>query len=458
MVRKPPRRRAIRAGLTYHDVGRAALIVLRRWRSIILSQLTISGWTRLQGGCTVDHPIATSVLIVTPWWPSDAEDPRGRFIYDSVSALSKIGVHLNVLVLRPARRGATKVASFEHNSNGKTGRSTDPHTPGVKLRVYPSVPGFRLPGPTFLLFRLFIHYYVSAEIRRLNPEVAHVHTERTAIGAYPATRRRDTPCVVTLHSNDVTPQIVDLLSRAGRLESTLYSVASIILVGSVLRQRPELPKDLNRIHVIGNGVQREKIDAIISAVAARDMGAPLAIVSASVLFEGKGLQYSLQALSDLKSAGHTQWHYLIIGTGPYESVLRSLVYELDIQSHVTFAGMRPNERVLEAMATADVFLLPSYHEAFGVAHLEAMAMGCLSIAVRGQGPSDFIEHLRTGILIDPKTAAAISQALLCIINDRQLYRDIAIRGQQYVFENYTWEEHARKLSQVYRAASSTEQS
>jgi glycosyltransferase involved in cell wall biosynthesis len=70
-----------------------------------------------------------------------------------------------------------------------------------------------------------------------------------------------------------------------------------------------------------------------------------------------------------------------------------------LDSKVELAGARPHEEIPQYLAAADVFILPSYREAFGIAYLEAMAAGLLVVGVRDQGPSAFIEHGISGLLV-----------------------------------------------------------
>ena len=74
----------------------------------------------------------------------------------------------------------------------------------------------------------------------------------------------------------------------------------------------------------------------------------------------------------------------------------------------------------------------------------------LAIGVSGQGPSAFIEHEKTGLLIEPKSVPAITASILAIDHDRQRMQQIAAAGAAHIRANFTWDEHARRLIDVYR--------
>src|SRR5262249_2596032 len=107
------------------------------------------------------------------------------------------------------------------------------------------------------------------------------------------------------------------------------------------------------------------------------------------------------------------------------------------------------DRIYELLAEADVFLLPSYREAFGVAYLEAMAVGLVAIGVRGQGPQAFIEHAKTGFLVEPIDVANLSDCILYIASHRERAREIARAGAVLVRSKFNRSSHAQRLISIY---------
>jgi glycosyltransferase involved in cell wall biosynthesis len=113
-------------------------------------------------------------------------------------------------------------------------------------------------------------------------------------------------------------------------------------------------------------------------------------------------------------------------------------------------GACAHDQIYILLKSADVFVLPSYREAFGIAYLEAMASGLLAIGVESEGPSAFIKHGDTGFLVPPRDSDALARQLIRIAGDRPAMRKIAESGRDYVTRNLTWNRHAEKLIDIYR--------
>jgi glycosyltransferase involved in cell wall biosynthesis len=112
----------------------------------------------------------------------------------------------------------------------------------------------------------------------------------------------------------------------------------------------------------------------------------------------------------------------------------------------------PHDAAMRVLAQANVFVLPSYREAFGIAYLEAMALGLLAIGVSGQGPEAFITHERTGLLVRPNDVESLVATMGAVLDNAGEMRRIATAGQRLVRVQFTWATHAQKLMAVYREA------
>jgi N-acetyl-alpha-D-glucosaminyl L-malate synthase BshA len=108
---------------------------------------------------------------------------------------------------------------------------------------------------------------------------------------------------------------------------------------------------------------------------------------------------------------------VLIGDGPDRSEAEWLAHSLGIHARVHFLGKQ--ERVSELLPLADVLLLPSQLESFGLVALEAMACKVPTIATRVGGLPELIDDGVTGLLFEVGDIAAMAQAVLSLLGDRE---------------------------------------
>jgi glycosyltransferase involved in cell wall biosynthesis len=125
------------------------------------------------------------------------------------------------------------------------------------------------------------------------------------------------------------------------------------------------------------------------------------LVSVSRIAPEKGFEFLSEVAHTLVSKSFP-FHLLIVG-GNRNPAVEVAVQELfsDISSHVTFTGMLEGTNLARAYASGDIFLHSSITETFGLVVLEAMASGLPVIARDEGGPSEIVEHDRSGYLVPP---------------------------------------------------------
>jgi len=137
------------------------------------------------------------------------------------------------------------------------------------------------------------------------------------------------------------------------------------------------------------------------------------IFAAGRFIKDKGFNILLEALAELKSCD-INFSLQIAGDGPEFSPLRALSTELGINENVQFLGRRNDIPYL--MENADLFVLPSLREHFGIIFLEAMAMGTPIVATRCEGPLEVLDD-KSAILVDKGEKSAIFHGLRKAIQD-----------------------------------------
>jgi len=397
--------------------------------------------------------MAYRVLTITPWFPNYPEDGRYNFILNSVEALRQRGNQLALLVTRP---WTPRAFGWFHSDwqRSKLQKELFDTALGIQIQQYISLPRNYCHYAIWELFRLRMAPKIESMAREISAQVIHAHTELAAFAAVPVARKLGIPVVVTLHGINMATRQLDTQKKKARLRKVLAGADQVVLVGEPLRDYfvPLAGGDDN-FCVVPNGFflpnTLHATDPQLHATEPQLEDATLRLISISNLHEGKGIDLSLKALAELSQRGLRDWHYTIVGDGAERSRLEEMVDRKGLRDRVVFLGHLPHLEALSKLANADVFLLPSYREAFGVAYLEAMASGLLTIGVKGQGPEVFIQDGETGFLVHPLKVEAIAERLEFIMRNKEECRRIAGRGGDIVTTEFTWERHAEKLMTVY---------
>ena len=116
--------------------------------------------------------------------------------------------------------------------------------------------------------------------------------------------------------------------------------------------------------------------------------------------------------------------------------------------HVFLAGWRAHEVLPQALNAADLLVLPSVGEAFGLVLVEAMACGLPVVACTSHGPAAIVADGKTGWLVPPDGVDVLSDALVAAVSDREERR---ARGERAYAESrrYGWPAIARRLASLY---------
>lgn len=141
--------------------------------------------------------------------------------------------------------------------------------------------------------------------------------------------------------------------------------------------------DEKKIVVIPNGVNKEEF---------KDLKKPsndrIVILSVGRLEKYKGMQYLIQALPRINREIRLE----IVGKGPYKKNLIKLTKKLGIASKVSFFQDLPRNELLQKYAAADVFVLLSQHEAYGISVAEALCAGTPCIVAKTSALSEWVDN------------------------------------------------------------------
>jgi len=140
---------------------------------------------------------------------------------------------------------------------------------------------------------------------------------------------------------------------------------------------------------------------------------------------------------------------IIVGKGDQKRYLEKLVKKLNLSKKVIFTGERKD--IERFYSIADLFVLPSTYEGFGLVYLEAMASGVPCIALKPDypniiiGSSEVIDDGVTGLLADPYSIDSLVEKMVRILSDDDLKIRLGKNARKVCEERFMWEKTAETL-------------
>lgn len=152
----------------------------------------------------------------------------------------------------------------------------------------------------------------------------------------------------------------------------------------------------------------------------------------------KGLNFTVHALKRVLVQYPNAW--LVIAGGDdegYKNVIDQLIAKLGMEDHVLFTGLLSRAEGLEAMADADVFVLPSLSENFGMAVVEAMLCQLPVVISENVGIAPEVERAHAGLVVSlEESGDPLVKAILRMLDDPSGAQELASRAQQFAIDHY----------------------
>jgi glycosyltransferase involved in cell wall biosynthesis len=208
-----------------------------------------------------------------------------------------------------------------------------------------------------------------------------------------------------------------------------------------------------QISVVPNGMPLADPAGLASPLAVRaklgiGAGVPL-IVSVARLEREKNLETLIEAMKSVV-AQEPSAVCVIAGEGSQRAALLSRIAASGLAGAVRLIGFRTD--ALALINAADMFVLPSAVEGFGLVLIEAMSVGKPVIATRAGGPLEIVVDGVTGLLVAPMAAGEMGHAILSLSRDRGLRGRMGAAGHERFLENFTVERMTRATIATYERA------
>ena len=219
--------------------------------------------------------------------------------------------------------------------------------------------------------------------------------------------------------------------------------------------------DVNKITVIPPGVDTSHFYPIPADEARQFIG--LALDARMILFVGrieplKGVATLIQAIACLRLKNLKEpVHLAVIGGDPEAASadiskemvrLQDLCDELTVGKMVVFLGKRGQDTLPYYYSAAEVVVMPSHYESFGMVALESMACGTPVIASQVGGLAFLVQDGVTGYTVPAEDHDALCERLTSILGNETLRKQMGLNAAEYA-QNYDWEKIAKKIVGVY---------
>lgn len=264
---------------------------------------------------------------------------------------------------------------------------------------------------------LSVHQREGLDILHAHYALPHAVSAILARSAASSDRTRPAPKVVTtLHGTDVTivgkdpsyaPLTQFLISSSDRTTAVSESLARDTREHFCFSSAKDCPID-----VIPNFVDLERFSPSETCT---HKDRPLRAVHVSNFRPVKRVPWLVEAFAAATKG--TEATLTLIGDGPEQSSTRERAEALGIRDRVSFLGER--NALPELLADADLFLIASTEESFGLSALEAMACGVPVISTRVGGVPEVVTHNETGLLTERDDQDAFAGAIDALLQDRE---------------------------------------
>ena len=255
--------------------------------------------------------------------------------------------------------------------------------------------------------------------------------------------------VVTPHSDRGRPTIS---KRAFDRIAPRFSLRRATRVIALTRHEASFLASLGvepgRIAVIPNGIDLSEFPGPVPAH--RPSAGTTGLFVGRLDPSQKGLEPLVRAVAALPPSSGFRLRIVGEDWGGRQGVLR-LASRLDVADRIALVGCVSRTALLREYADADLLVLPSRFEPFGIVLLEAMAAGLPVVASRVGGIPEVVSDGETGLLVEPGDAEALASAILRLVERPALRATLGARGRERA-RSYSWDALIPRVLAVYREA------
>lgn len=204
--------------------------------------------------------------------------------------------------------------------------------------------------------------------------------------------------------------------------------------------------------MVAEGVSAEKIFVNACGVSLEDfrpeprLDRTFRVIQCGGIRMGKGVPYLLQAFAELNLPDAELW---FVGGDVQTTHLKPLVNRFN-HRNIHFKGKVPQYRLRHYYSQADVAVLASAADGFGMVVPQAMACGLPVIVTENVGAADIVEHGISGFIVPARDSEALKEKILYLYDNRRIAHRMGCAARQSVSQGYTWNDYGDRLVSFLR--------
>ncbi|MCK0174975.1 glycosyltransferase family 4 protein [Mycolicibacterium sp. F2034L] len=386
------------------------------------------------------------ILLVSWEYPPVVIGGLGRHVHHLATDLAAAGHDVVVLARRP------------FDTDPSTHPTTDEVAEGVRVVAAAQDPHeFEFANDMMAWTLAMGHAMVRAGLAITShgapwrPDVVHAHDWLVAHPAIALAQFHDVPLVSTIHATEAGRHAGWVSGQVSRqvhaVESWLVRESDALITCSA-SMRDEISAlfgpDLADAGVIPNGIDAQRWPFALR----RERSGPPELLYLGRLEYEKGVQDLIAALPRIRRA-HPGTTLTIAGEGTQQDRLIEQARRHKVRRAVTFAGHLGHDDLVATLHRADVAVLPSHYEPFGIVALEAAATGIPLATANVGGLGEAVINGHTGVSFPARDVPAIAAAVCAVLDDPAAAQQRAIAARDRLTSDFSWPMIAEQTVAVY---------
>lgn len=383
------------------------------------------------------------ICIAASYWPTQSNPISGIFIRQQLDAFLKLGHQVSLILPGRDNINYDGLADFAGNQQFRVFYARQTTLP---LEPFPKI---SLPQNLKFAEKAYIRQVIAANLYR-PIQALHIQDLTYPLGAAIQARQQfQFPIFTTIHGEH--PSLVKTAEmNPPPSDPYLQACHRVIIVGNSLREYAKsMGASDSQLTVIPNGaIDFDPNPSDIHNLRIQS-NPKRVILTVCNLVENKGVDTLARALFKLQDLPN--WTWRIIGDGEERKPLEKLIRELQLTNRVQFYGRLPHYQTLTHMSAADIFVMPSHRESFGIVFVEAMKHGCPAIGCKGTGAEEIITPNHDGYLVDPGDDQAIALKLRSWISDQPAYSEVS-KNAKLTGQKFSWHSNAKQYIELFNSS------